>query len=76
MLTQSEIESIAAGEHQMDAFIRRFIHENLSYRFVVVPDGATALVTEAQIKAGRWEFGKPFLNPGSGGTGPGLSITE
>src|SRR5208283_1232886 len=32
-LSQSEIASIASGEHQMDAFVRRFIHENLSYRF-------------------------------------------
>jgi hypothetical protein len=37
-LSQPEIASIASGEHQMDAFVRRFIHEHLSYRFVVVPD--------------------------------------
>jgi hypothetical protein len=59
-LTQADIASIAAGEHQMDAFVRRFIHENLSYRFVVVPEGVTA---ESSIKAGDWEYGKPFLNP-------------
>lgn len=62
-LSQSEIASIAAGEHQMDAFVRRFIHEHLSYRFVVVPNGVTAFATEATIKAGDWEYGKPFLNP-------------
>jgi hypothetical protein len=52
-LSQSEIASIAAGEHQMDAFIRRFIHEHLSYRFVVVPDGAAAFAAEASIKTGK-----------------------
>jgi hypothetical protein len=61
-LSQSEIASIAAGEHQMDAFVRRFIHENLSYRFAVLP--------------GDWDHGKPFLNPHSGGTGPGSSVKE
>src|SRR5208283_3819779 len=48
-LSQPEIPSIAAGEHRMDAFVRRFIHENLSYRFVVVPDGATAFTAVASI---------------------------
>ena len=26
----------------MGAFVRRYIHENLSYRFVVLPDAAEA----------------------------------
>ena len=48
----------------MDAFVRRYIHENLSYRFVIVPDGATAYRVEAVIKSGKWEYGRPLLNPG------------
>jgi hypothetical protein len=75
-LPQPEIASIAAGDHQMDAFVPRLIHDHLSYRFVVVPDGATAFATEASIKAGDWEYGKPFLNPDSGGIGPRSSITK
>jgi hypothetical protein len=58
-LSQQEIAAIASGWHQMDAFVRRYIHENLSYRFVMVPDGATAYAVEAAIKSGKWEHGRP-----------------
>jgi hypothetical protein len=63
-LSQSEIASITAGDHQMDAFVRRYIHENLCYRFCRLADGATAFAAEASIKTGNWEFGRPILNPG------------
>jgi hypothetical protein len=63
-LAQDDIATIASGRHQMDAFVRRYIHENLSYRFVVVPDGAAAYALEAAIKSGEWEHGPPLLNPG------------
>ena len=63
-LTQQDIAAIASGRHQMDAFVRRYIHENLSYRFVMVPDGTEAYTVEAAIKSGKWEHGRPLLNPG------------
>jgi hypothetical protein len=61
-LSQQDIADIASGRHQMDAFLRRYIHENLSYRFVTVPDGAAAYTVEAAIKSGK-EHGRPLLNP-------------
>jgi hypothetical protein len=63
-LAQEDITAIASGRHQMDAFVRRYIHENLSYRFVLLPDGSTAYAVEAAIKSGEWEHGRPLLNPG------------
>ena len=30
-LSQDDITAIASGRHQMDAFVRRYIHENLCY---------------------------------------------
>src|SRR5215510_9954603 len=63
-LSQQDIAAIASGRHQMDAFVRRYIHENLSYSFVMVPDGATAYTVEAAIKRGKWEHGPPLLNFG------------
>jgi hypothetical protein len=39
-LSQEDIGAIVAGRHQMDAFVHRYIHENPSYRFVMVPDAA------------------------------------
>jgi hypothetical protein len=47
----------------MDAFVRRYIHENLYYRFIVVPDGSAAYAVEAAIKDGKWKHGLPLLNP-------------
>jgi hypothetical protein len=63
-LAQDDIGAVASGRHQMDAFVRRYIHENLSYRFVMLPDGPTAYAVEAAIKNGKWEHGRPLLNPG------------
>ena len=63
-LTQEDIAAIASGRHQMDAFVRRYIHENLVYRFVMLPDGAAAYALEAAIKSGGWDHGRPLLNPG------------
>jgi hypothetical protein len=63
-LSEEDIAAIASGRHQMDAFVRRYIHDNLNYRFVMLPDGATAYAVETTIKNGEWAHGYPFLNPG------------
>jgi len=62
-LSQVEITAIASGRHHMDAFVRRYIHENLCYRFVMLPDGAAAYAVEAAIKSGSWGHGRPLLDP-------------
>jgi hypothetical protein len=64
ILSQDEITAIASGRHSMDAFVRRYIHQNLRYRFAMLPDGAAAYAAEAAIKSGAWEFGRPLLNAG------------
>jgi hypothetical protein len=64
MLSPEDIAAIASGRHQMDVFVRRYIHENLSYRFALVPDGSAAYAVEKTIKRGQWEHGRPLLNPG------------
>jgi hypothetical protein len=63
-LSQEDIAAIASGRHQMDALVHRYIHENLSYRFVILPDDKDADALEAGIKGGKWEPGRPLLNPG------------
>jgi hypothetical protein len=62
-LSPADIAAISSGQHQMDAFVRRYIHENLRYRFLMVPDGATGYRLEATIKDGDWQYGLPLLNP-------------
>ena len=63
-ISGDDISAIASGRHQMDAFVRRYIHENLGYRFIILPDGAAAYTLETAIKGGEWEHGRPLLNPG------------
>jgi hypothetical protein len=62
-LSPTEITQIAAGELSLDARIRRYIHERLSYRWVETPDGIGAYKLEAQICRGALASGSPLLNP-------------
>src|SRR5262249_45124199 len=62
-LSEEDIAAIVSGRHQMDVFVRRYIHENLHYRFAMLPDGAAAYAVEATIRNGEWAHGRPFLNP-------------
>lgn len=62
-LTAEDVQAIASGRHQMDAFVRRYIHENLGYRYVMLPDGETAYAAEATIRSGAWGHERPLLNP-------------
>jgi hypothetical protein len=63
-LSQENIASIASGRHEMDALVRRYIHDELLYRCVIVQEGKEALAIESAIKSGAWSRGRPFLNPG------------
>jgi hypothetical protein len=40
----------------MDALVRRYIHENLSYRFVILMDGKAANALEAKHRIGNALF--------------------
>src|SRR6516225_9148595 len=62
-LSQDDITAIASGRHHMDAFVQRYIHDNPSYRFVLMPDGSAGYAVEKTIKQGEWEHGCPLLNP-------------
>jgi len=59
-LTQEDIAAIVSGRHQMDVFVRRYIRENLSCRFVILPGGGAAYTVEKAIKRGNWEHGRPL----------------
>ena len=48
----------------MDAFVRRYIHENLCYRFVMLPDGAAAYAAETVILRQSRPYGFVDARPG------------
>jgi hypothetical protein len=62
-LTASDIAHIAAGRHSFDAFVRRYIHQHLSYRFVLLPHGKGAYEVERTILLLGLDGVAPLLNP-------------
>jgi hypothetical protein len=54
---------VAAGTLSLDSLIRAFVHEQLSYRFVIRADGADALKLERELRRGSLSAGTPCLNP-------------
>jgi hypothetical protein len=62
-LTPSQQRQLAAGALSLDTLILAFVHERLSYRFVITADGTEALRLEREIRRGSLSAGKPYLNP-------------
>jgi hypothetical protein len=62
-LSADDIASIGAGHRSFDAFVRRYIHEHLGYRYSLCADGVEALALERRLRKGGWPHGKPSLNP-------------
>ena len=52
-LSQEDIDAIASGRHQMDAFVRRHIHESLCYRFVMLPRSGATRITRSAMPPSR-----------------------
>jgi hypothetical protein len=62
-LSQAQIVEIAAGRASLDRLIRTFIHDHLTYRFVVLATGSEARALETLIRSGALQAGPPLLNP-------------
>jgi hypothetical protein len=63
-LSREDIASIASGRRETDALVRRYIHDELLYRYIVVKDGKEALAIETFIESGIWGRSRPFLSRG------------
>jgi hypothetical protein len=63
-LTSEEIDLIVTRQLALDRLVRDYVRENLSYRFVITPDGVAAAALERQVINGA--LGEhPILNPPS-----------
>jgi hypothetical protein len=62
VLTPAQREELAAGELSLDALTRDYIHDQLSYRFVVSTDSETAFTLERAVQRGALRAGPPLLN--------------
>jgi hypothetical protein len=63
-LDRQVIDEIGQGIISLDSLTKDYIRRELSYRFIEVEDGATALTIESAVKRGELSAGRPFLNPG------------
>ena len=62
-LTPEELKQLAQGQLRLDESTRAHIRGRLEYRFIPLPDAATAFALEREIQAGALVVGKPYLNP-------------
>ena len=57
------LAGLADGSLSLDRETRAYVRASLGFRFVPVPDGATALAREREVRGGRLRAGRPLLNP-------------
>ncbi|HBO50454.1 MAG TPA: hypothetical protein DD471_00590 [Planctomycetes bacterium] len=62
-LDSEAIESLANGGQLLDGLTRRFVRQELSYRFITTDGSETARKIESQVRTGILNAGKPLLNP-------------
>lgn len=63
VLTPEQQREIGRAHLLLDQLTRNYIREHLSYRFLVVRDGAEAHAAERAVRAGSLPTGRPYLNP-------------
>lgn len=51
-LTVDQIAAIAAGTLRLDRLVRKFIHDQLSYRYAIAGDSTAAFAWERQLRQG------------------------
>ena len=62
-LSPQQLVEIGNGALALDALVKVFIREHLTYRFLEVADGSVARAIEIQIRRGCLAAGPPLLNP-------------
>jgi hypothetical protein len=63
-LTSDDIDQIVTRQLTIDRLVRDYVHENLSYRYVITEDGKSALELERKVIGGALGD-HPILNPPS-----------
>ena len=66
-LSRLQLKDIGNARLSLDQMTRQYIHDKLSYRYVLTDSGLEAFELEAEIKSGALTpHGLPRLNPGKG----------
>ena len=62
-LKQVELIQFESGDITLDRLTKQYIHNNLSYQYVVVPSSSEAYRVEILARKGELFSQKPYLNP-------------
>jgi hypothetical protein len=62
-LLHNRLAEIEGGTFSLDDATCDFIRANLGFRWLMRPDGASALQLERRLQRGEYACGKPLLNP-------------
>ncbi|MET9250281.1 hypothetical protein [Nonomuraea sp. NPDC003709] len=62
-LTPQQQSEIGLGRLSLDRLTRDYVHQHLSYRFLICRDGEEAGRVERAVRAGALQAGFPYLNP-------------
>ena len=65
-LEEDDIDGIVSGTLSLDARIKAWISQHLTYRYLEVPTTAVAQSLEQRVRRGELDAGQPFLNPLAG----------
>lgn len=62
-LTQDQLPLFATGELRLDSLTKQYIHQHLTYDFILIETGCEARDLERQGRTGELLGTKPWLNP-------------
>ncbi len=62
-LSMADLPRFETGELKLDGLTKEYIHNHLSYEYIVVADSREAFSLEDQARRGEVFGSKPFLNP-------------
>ena len=62
-LTPEDLIKFGTGEYKLDHMTKKYIHEHLTYQYIIVNSSAEAYNIEDQARKGYIFDSKPLLNP-------------
>ena len=61
-LKPADLPKFATGKYKLDQMTKKFIHDNLTYQYIIVDSSAEAYQVEEQARRGETFGQKPLLN--------------
>lgn len=62
-LEKAELDQFRSADITLDQLTKRYIHQNLSYQYILVPSSCEAYRIESLARKGNLFNQRPYLNP-------------